>query len=175
MLSTFASGTAIAAPQKAAANQQAKPGTAIAKGFFKPDAHTVVKRNVPKQMPKQSLAGLKSSPDNQISGPVEVCGTDTLDKTSGQGKGTLVMTVEKSVKTALNGEFGLSNDDLSAKLGFSVEDSVTVKDEHRYDVPAGKTGFIVAHPTYDQYTVTTFGKAGFVMKPTGVCFQSWSS
>ncbi|MGA5565303.1 hypothetical protein ACPCUV_29610 [Streptomyces platensis] len=174
LLSTIASGTAIAVPQAGDASERSGTASAIADGYFEPGAHTIVKRSIPQQSPAILKVQLKSGDDVHISEPKEVCGTKVLEKTSGQGKTTLVMTVEKSVKVSANGEFGISKDELGVKLGFSLDKSITVKDETRYEVPAGKTGFVEAYPTFDQYTVTDDdGRTGFVMKPTGVCFNQW--
>ncbi|MGW2627789.1 hypothetical protein ACWC2K_00405 [Streptomyces chattanoogensis] len=142
LLSVAASGTAVAAPRHGTGNKGVEANTSIPDGFFKPGAHTIVKRNTAKQLPATSSARLKADDDVEISEPKELCGTTKLEKTSGQGKTTLVMTVEKSVKVGMDGEFGISAEELSAKLGFSVEASVTVQDQTRYEVPNGKMGTV---------------------------------
>ncbi|MFG2890276.1 hypothetical protein [Streptomyces sp. NPDC048248] len=181
LLSVAASGTAVAAPQGRTASERVGTNAAIADGYFKPGANTVVKRNIPQQIPANSSARLKAAGGNKVtySRPKEVCGTELLEKTSGKGKATLVMSVETSMKAEASGEFGVSKGAIAAKLGFSTDDTFTLKQETRYEVPKGKMGFIEAYPTFDQYTINTYvngalKKTGWWMKPTGVCFNQWT-
>lgn len=181
MLSVAVSGTAIAAPQERTAGEHVGNNSAIADGFFKPGAHTVVKRSIPQQIPANSPAKLKDAGGIKVtySRPAEVCGTELLEKTSGKGKTILVMSVETSVKATSSGEFGVSKGSIAAKLGFSTDDTFALKQETRYEVPKGNLGFIEAYPTFDQYTINAYvngelKKTGWWLKPTGVCFNQWT-
>jgi|GEM_PF-6634558 len=150
----------------------------LPKGFFAPGPNTVVKRNTEVQAPPaESDVSVKAKGDRVKAGaPSESCGLTKLEKTSGAGKTTLVLTVEKSVETELSTDVKVEAKFVSAGVGFSVTRKYSVTDQTRYEVPKGKFGTIEAYPLYDVYPITIYksGKkagGGAVMKPVGVCFN----
>jgi hypothetical protein len=160
---------------------EAPPGPVVLpKGFFAPGPHTVVKRNTEVQPPPaDSDVSVKAGGTKVKAGsPSESCGLTKLEKTSGAGKTTLVLTVEKSVETEMSADVKVDAEVVSAGVGFSVTRKYTVADQTRYEVPKGKFGYIEAYPLYDVYPITIYksGKkagGGAVMKAVGVCFNQW--
>ncbi|MFI7408617.1 hypothetical protein ACIBU0_08125 [Streptomyces sp. NPDC049627] len=172
-------GTASAA--QAATTETTTASASIPDGFFKPGANTVVKRTasaVP--APTSSAASARAGYSlKNINGPNEVCGTTKLQKTSGAGKTTLVLTVSKSVSAELSSEVAVDAEVVSAKLGFKVTGTTTVEDQTRYEVPKGKFGYIEAYPLYDMYNFNVYygghnKGASWAMRPVGVCFNQWT-
>ncbi|RPF35146.1 hypothetical protein [Streptomyces sp. TLI_185] len=174
-------GTASAA--QASTPKASTASTSIPDGFFRPGSNTVVKRTasaapIPAAPGVSTLASSGYSIKN-VDGPNEVCGTTKLQKTSGAGKTTLVMTVSKSVSAELSSEVSVDAEVVSGKLGFKVTGTTTVEDQTRYEVPKGKYGYIEAYPLYDMYTFNVYyeGKnkgASWAMRPVGVCFNQWT-
>ncbi|MFI6009729.1 hypothetical protein ACIBAG_13050 [Streptomyces sp. NPDC051243] len=172
-------GTASAA--QASTQETATASTSVPDGFFKPGTNTVVKRTAPAApAPASSGASTRASYSlKNINGPNEVCGTTKLQKTSGAGKTTLVMTVSKSVSAELSSEVAVDAEVVSGKLGFKVTGTTTVEDQTRYEVPRGKFGYIEAYPLYDMYTFNVYygGQnkgSSWAMRPVGVCFNQWT-
>ncbi|WP_147264654.1 hypothetical protein [Streptomyces sp. NBRC 110611] len=110
----------------------------------------------------------------------EVCGTTVLSKTSGQGKTTLVLTVEKGVSASWDKSLSIDAKYVNAGMGFNVTKSYTVKNETRFEVPAGKRGYVEAYPLYNRYSARVSDALGIFMgnitalKPVGVCFNQWA-
>lgn len=169
------------------------PGAVSADGeFFTPGPNTIVKRNAGEATPgKLSMETRAVNPGP--AGTTEAywvqnahrigqsCGTGLLSQTSGYGKTTLVLTVEKSVAATVTKEIGVDYKAISAGMGWSVTNSYTVKNETRYEVPAGKWGSVQAFPLYDVYLGDVYrmfgsdtGKDVYAYKPVGVCFNSWN-
>ncbi|WP_405744237.1 hypothetical protein OG422_20710 [Streptomyces sp. NBC_01525] len=165
--------------------------------FFKPGANILVKRNSGSAAPSMTVAANDaiSSDTHQPHATLmakyaikfknkkyrgEVCGTRVVQKTSGRGKTTLVMTVEKSVSAQVNAEFGFSAKGLSATVGFNTQKSYTVSNQTRYEVPKGKMGFVEAYPLYDMYEAQGYDMTeqyvgiAVALKPIGVCFNQWT-
>ncbi|MCX5529682.1 hypothetical protein OG785_03775 [Streptomyces sp. NBC_00006] len=152
-------------------------------GYVRPPSGMVVKRTVPAVPAVPVRTGAPASADGgalrNIDGPNEVCGTSKLQKTSGMGKTTLVMTVSKAVSAELSSEAKVDAEVVSASLGFKVTETTTVEDQTRFEVPAEKFGVIEVYPLYDQYTFNVYdgGRnrgSGWAMKPTGVCFHQYT-
>ncbi|MGP3691296.1 hypothetical protein ACTVZO_42685 [Streptomyces sp. IBSNAI002] len=111
------------------------------------------------------------------------CGTNLIQQTSGQGKTTLVLSVEKSVAATVTKEVNVDLKYVSAGMGWSVTSSYSVKNESRYEVPAGKWGTVQAFPLYDVFEGEAWagvggdlptGKRVWAYKPVGVCFNQWA-
>ncbi|MFE2529324.1 hypothetical protein ACFXEL_34430 [Streptomyces sp. NPDC059382] len=170
------------------------PGAVSADGkFFTPGSNTIVKRNAgeatPGKLSTESLATVNPGPAGTAESywlknarrTGQSCGTGLLAQTSGNGKTTLVLTVEKSVAATVTKEIGVDYKAISAGMGWSVTNSYTVKNETRYEVPAGKWGSVQAFPLYDVYRADVYrlfgsdtGKDVYAYKPVGVCFNSWN-
>ncbi|ATB30676.1 hypothetical protein [Melittangium boletus] len=172
-------GGALAAERAA----ETPPGPVVLpKGFFVPGPNTVVKRSSEVQAPPaESEVSVKARRGTRVKAgaPSESCGLTKLETTSGAGKTTLVMTVEKSVETEVSADVKVEAKFVSAGVGFSVTRKYGVSDQTRYEVPKGKFGTIEAYPLYDVYPITIYksGKkagGGAVMKPSGVCFNQWT-
>ncbi|MER5757697.1 hypothetical protein [Streptomyces sp. NPDC002082] len=161
--------------------------------FFTPGPNTVVKRNAGEDTPgtlsAEALATVNPGPAGtaasyQLKNARRIgqsCGTDLLSQTSGFGKTTLVLTVEKAVAATYTKEIGIEVKAISAGMGWSVTNTYTVKNETRYEVPAGKWGSVQAYPLYDLYQGDVYnlfgpdtGKDAYGYKPVGVCFNSWN-
>ncbi|MFF1561886.1 hypothetical protein [Streptomyces sp. NPDC058279] len=106
-----------------------------------------------------------------------------IQQTSGQGKTTLVLSVERSVAATVTKEINVDLKYVSAGVGWSVTNSYAVKNETRYEVPAGKCGTVQAFPLYDVYQADAYtgstgnyptGKKVWAYKPVGVCFNQWA-
>ncbi|MEU2049297.1 hypothetical protein ABZ757_28050 [Streptomyces albidoflavus] len=176
-------GAGIASAAPGSVPSDAKPSGYVPDGFFKPAESTVVMRSggetpLPEQPGEIGPAASEYALKN-VSGPGEVCGTTKLQKTSGAGKTTLVMTVSKSVSAELSAEVSVDAKFVSGKLGFKVTSTYGVEDQTRYEVPKGKYGYIEAYPLYDMWTFNVYkdGKnkgASWAMKPVGVCFNQWT-
>ncbi|MGW5852491.1 hypothetical protein ACWFQ8_31965 [Streptomyces sp. NPDC055254] len=164
--------------------------------FFTPGPNTVLKQAEVPAPNGQSSAGITSPVAPAPEGAEayyriknghwinQVCGTDVIQQTSGQGKTTLVMSVEKSVAATVTKEINVDLKYISAGLGWSVTSTYTVKNESRYEVPAGKWGAIQAFPLYDVYEGEAWagvggdlptGKRVWAHKPIGVCFNQWTA
>ncbi|MCL8013801.1 hypothetical protein [Streptomyces sp. AS02] len=176
-------GAGTASAVQASTPDTANASTAVPDGFFKPGSNTVVKRTAPAtSAPAPSDASTSARAGmtlKNINGPNEVCGTTKLQKTSGAGKTTLVMTVSKSVSAELSSEVSVDAQVVSGKLGFKVTGTFGVEDQTRYEVPKGKFGYIEAYPLYDMYTFNVYSGSknlgsSWAMKPVGVCFNQWS-
>jgi hypothetical protein len=155
-------------------DQLFEPGAKIPDNVFKPGAELTIKRNVDDE---RSLAPTSVGASGRIDAG-EACGTEVISKTSGHGKTTLVLSVNKERAVKLSGEVGLSKGMISASVGFDVTDTYRVTNETRYEVPAHKFGTVEAYPLYHHYRVKIFGPRGSqaveVYKPIGVCFNQWS-
>jgi hypothetical protein len=180
ILSMAGAGTASAV--QASTPEASTASASIPDGFFKPTANTTVKRTTTATStpatPRVDPPGSEYKVTD-VDGPNDVCGTTRLERTSGAGKTTLVMTVSKSVSAQLSGEVAGAAKAVTAKLGFSVTGTTTIEDQTRYEVPKGKFGHIEAYPLYDMYTfnVSLLGgkkRAAWAMKPAGVCFNQWT-
>lgn len=170
------------------------PGAVSADGkFFTPGPNTVVKRNAgevtPGTLSAEALATVNPGPAGttaayQLKNARRIgqsCGTDLLQQASGYGKTTLVLSVEKAVAATYTREIGIEVKAISAGMGWSVTNTYTVKNETRYEVPAGKWGSVQAYPQYDLYIGDVYnlfgpdtGKDAYGYKPVGVCFNSWN-
>ncbi|WP_411105152.1 hypothetical protein [Streptomyces sp. cmx-4-9] len=204
-IATVVTGTALAAALTATmtsgvsyANSETlqglSPGAVSADGkFFTPGPNTVVKRNAGEAAPGilsgEALATVNPGPAGTAAAYQlknarwigQQCGTDLLSQTSGAGKTTLVLTVEKAVAATYTKEIGIEVKAISAGMGWSVTNTYTVKNENRYEVPAGKWGVVQAFPLYDLYQGDVYnlwgpdtGKDAYASKPVGVCFNSWN-
>ncbi|MFD4416035.1 hypothetical protein ACFVXA_29430 [Streptomyces sp. NPDC058246] len=155
-------------------------------GLFTPTAHTIVKRGG--VTPVATSAGKLMQPQFdwvKASGRTyqgENCGTNVIQKTSGQGKTVLTMSVQKSVATKWSATATISASAVTAGMGFDVTRTYTVTNQTAFDVPRGKFGQIEAYPLYDVYGFNevraTDGHkigTGRVLKPVGVCFNQWTS
>ncbi|MGW0754722.1 hypothetical protein, partial [Streptomyces sp. NPDC002587] len=126
--------------------------------FFAPGPNTVVKRNAG---PAENGLPLAEKPSPIAPAPAgttdyyeiknghwisQSCGTDLLQQTSGQGKTTLVLSVEKSVAATVSKEVNVDLKYISAGLGWSVTSTYGVKNETRFEVPDGKWGTVQAFP-----------------------------
>ncbi|GGW56252.1 hypothetical protein GCM10010503_36720 [Streptomyces lucensis JCM 4490] len=100
----------------------------------------------------------------------ESCGTEVIQKTSGQGKTTLVLSVSKERSVKLSGQGGFSKGLISSAVGFDVTKTYKVTNETRYEVPSRKFGTVEAYTLFHHYKV--FGSID-VYKPSGVCFNQW--
>ncbi|GAA3084526.1 hypothetical protein ACFQ0X_00785 [Streptomyces rectiviolaceus] len=150
-------------------------------GYFTPGPDTIVKRNAaPQPAPADSGISTRGTTYKVTAGASsESCGTTKIQKTSGAGKTTLVLTVEESVETEVSTEIKVDAEVVSAGVGFSTTRKYGVSDQTRYEVPKGKHGTIEAYPLYDNYPIKIYkdGKkagSGTVLKPVGVCFNQWS-
>ncbi|MEE1751056.1 hypothetical protein [Streptomyces sp. SP18CS02] len=150
--------------------------------FFTPGPETVVKLNADYAGP--TLPGIKAAFRDTLVPTVknvkyqgQQCGTTLIQQTSGRGKTTLVMTVEKSVAATTKKEASIDLKFISAGMGWDVTKTYTVKNETRYEVPAGKFGTVQAYPLFEQYQGTAFDRFGtplgnvYAYKPVGVCFN----
>ncbi|WPO76231.1 hypothetical protein [Streptomyces sp. KN37] len=190
LLTAGAAGSAFAS-DVASGNGEVDAQPESQEAFVEPGANTIVKRNAPAgEIFAESQTDLSSDSaaerafgEYYVKGKQylgEVCGLKKLQKTSGRGKTTLVMTVSKSVSSEVSGESGVSLSAISHALGWKVTKSYTVENQTRFEVPKNKYGYIEAYPLYDKYS---FGKykhgvrkgTGFAMKPVGVCFNQWTS
>lgn len=162
--------------------------------FFTPGSDTVVKRNAgeaaPGKLSAETLSPVNPGPASTTDAYMirnahrigQSCGTELISQTSGFGKTTLVLTVEKSVAATVSKEVNVDLKYISAGMGWSVTNTYTVKNETRYEVPAGKWGSVQAYPLYDQYQGDAYsadgrwdtGKKVWAYKPVGVCFNSWN-
>ncbi|MFB7176866.1 hypothetical protein ACFCYI_04055 [Streptomyces sp. NPDC056257] len=163
--------------------------------FFTPGPNTVVKRT---EAPAENsqLSVETTSPVAPAPAGAEAfyhiknghwiaqsCGTDIIQQTSGQGKATLVLSVDKSVAATVTKEVNVDLKYVSMGLGWSVTSTYGVKNESRYEVPEGKWGAIQAFPLYDIYEGEAWSGAGgdlptgkrvWAYKPVGVCFNQWT-
>lgn len=166
-------------PQKAIGQKVSSSATS---GFASPDEFSTVKRGSEKVLPPGDLEdSLTSNAARKVKAgaPSELCGTSKIQKTSGQGKTTLVLSVEESVETELSTEVKVEIKVVSAAVGFSVTKKRTITDQTRFEVPKGKMGYVEAYPLYDAYPLHIYeGKkkvgSGSVMRPVGVCFNEWA-
>ncbi|MFJ5551841.1 hypothetical protein [Streptomyces sp. NPDC093225] len=113
-----------------------------------------------------------------------VCGTKLLQQTSGRGKTTLVMSFDKAVAATTKRETAIDLNWVSAGVGWDVTKSYNVKNETRYEVPAGKFGVIQAYPFYRMQVGDVWqgfsggsgrptGYQAYAYKPVGVCFNQY--
>ena len=146
-----------------------EPGVKIPGNISKPGAKLTIKRNA-------EYARSLSTAHTQPQGRVDLgdsCGTDVIDKTTGSGKTTLVLSVNKERSVQLTGEGGLSKGMISAAVGFSVTNTYKVTNETRYEVPRGKYGHVEAYTLFRHYLVQVMFNKVHVFKPIGVCFNQW--
>ncbi|MGW1809596.1 hypothetical protein [Streptomyces sp. NPDC002078] len=181
-LGVIGAGTAQAAP---VADHHAAPAATSDPGLFTPTAHTIVKRGGVTALTPTAGKLMQPRADwVKATGRVyqgEQCGTNVIQKTSGAGKTTLTMSVQKSVATKWSATASISAGAVSAGMGFDVTRTYTVTDQTAFDVPKGKFGTIEAYPLYDLYgfyeSSIVDGKkigTGKVLKPVGVCFNQWN-
>ncbi|MEV6777621.1 hypothetical protein [Streptomyces syringium] len=183
-MGAMGAGTAAAAPSSPTAEKAYAFSGNVPKGFFKPTSRTIVKRNagVPEAgktaRSPQSPDGFKDLRNVRENG--ELCGTSVIQKTSGAGKTTLVLSVDKSVAVQWSATASITASAVSAGVGFNVTKTYAVKNETRFEVPSGKHGTIEAYPLYDSYVGDVYEggwlKTGTatVLKPIGVCFNQWT-
>ncbi|MDC0773145.1 hypothetical protein [Streptomyces sp. HD] len=176
-------GAGTAAAAQVSTQETTSVSTSVPDGFVKPGPNTIVKRTTsaasapaPSDASASTRAGITLK---NINGPSEVCGTTKLQKTSGAGKTTLVMTVSKSVSAEMSTEVSVDAQVVSGKLGFKVTGTFGVEDQTRYEVPKGKFGYIEAYPLYDMYNFNVYSGSknlgsSWAMKPVGVCFNQWA-
>ncbi|MFF3920017.1 hypothetical protein ACFYZB_42705 [Streptomyces sp. NPDC001852] len=150
-----------------------EPGAKLPGDLFKPGAKLIIKRNADYA---RSLSTMPAQPQGRVD-LGEGCGTDVMGATDGPGPTTLVLSVSKERSVQLSGDAGISKSDISVSVGFSVTNTYKVANETRYEVPKGKHGNIRAYPLYEHYQVTIpwhrFTRTVDVLKPIGVCFNSW--
>ncbi|MFD3550620.1 hypothetical protein ACFWWA_00735 [Streptomyces goshikiensis] len=163
--------------------------------FFTPGPNTVVKRNASEPGGAVLLADNASPIAPAPAGTTDYyaiknahqisqsCGTNLLQATSGRGKTTLVLSVEKSVAATVTKEVKVDLKYISAGMGWSVTNTYSVKNETRFEVPEGKWGNVQAFPLYDVYQGDAYqgvggdlptGKKVWAYKPVGVCFNQWA-
>ncbi|MEU7046697.1 hypothetical protein AB0A77_37435 [Streptomyces varsoviensis] len=176
-MSVVSLGGISAAPALAQSSEGAARGSS-AKDFFEPGAKipdSVLKSGAKLTVKRNSSPGAATP---RLAGSVtdlgESCGTDVLQKTSGAGKTTLVLTVSQEVAVQKSGKGGIDWKAVSAEVGFSVTKTYKVENQTRYEVPQGKNGTIEAYPLSHHYQVNAFGGVQ-VYKPVGVCFNQWTS
>ncbi|MEU5069192.1 hypothetical protein AB0G95_34705 [Streptomyces virginiae] len=164
--------------------------------FFTPGPNTVVKRNAgpadASTMSAESLSPVTPGPAGTTDfytiknahWIAQSCGTELIQQTSGQGKTTLVLSVDKSIAATVTKEINVDLKYISAGMGWSVTSSYGVKNETRYEVPEGKWGTVQAFPLYDVFEGDAHagvggglptGKRVWAYKPVGVCFNQWTS
>ncbi|MCJ1677857.1 hypothetical protein MTF65_10980 [Streptomyces sp. APSN-46.1] len=162
--------------------------------FFTPGPNTVVKRNAGATETRSELAQNVAPVSPAPAGTTDYyaiknahwisqsCGTNVIQQTSGQGKTTLVLSVEKSVAATVTKEVNVDLKYISAGMGWSVTNTYSVKNETRYEVPSGKFGTVQAFPLYDVFVGDAWSGAGgrfptgkkvYAYKPVGVCFNQW--
>ncbi|MER6738117.1 hypothetical protein [Streptomyces puniciscabiei] len=150
-----------------------QPGAKMPGNLSKPGAELVVKRNTDYV---RSLSGLAARPQGRTD-LGESCGTEVISKTAGNGKTTLVLSVNKERAVQLSGDVGISKGLISVSAGFSVTNTYKVANETRYEVPSGKHGNVEAYTLYEHYLVTVpwhgFTRKVDALKPIGVCFNQW--
>ncbi|MFF4396958.1 hypothetical protein [Streptomyces sp. NPDC001480] len=149
-----------------------EPGAKIPVNVSKPGARLILKRNADSARPLSAVSA------QSVSDLGEMCNTEVISKTAGQGKTTLVLSVNKERSVQLSGEAGLSKGLISAAVGFSVTNTYRVTDETRYEVPRGKHGNIEAYTLLEHYRlkITDIHRIPHVVevyKPIGVCFNEW--
>ncbi|MBT2406333.1 hypothetical protein J7I97_03490 [Streptomyces sp. ISL-87] len=163
--------------------------------FFTPGPNTVVKRNSSGSegvlLSAESASPIAPAPAGTTDYFViknahrisQSCGTDLLQATSGRGKTTLVLSVEKSVAATVTKEVKVDLKYVSAGMGWSVTNTYSIKNETRFEVPEGKWGSVQAFPLYDVYEGNAYqgvggnlptGKKVWAYKPVGVCFNQWA-
>ncbi|OEJ22614.1 hypothetical protein BGK67_32585 [Streptomyces subrutilus] len=163
--------------------------------FFAPGPNTVVKRteapagNSP--LSAESASPVAPAPAGTAAyyniknahWIAQSCGTNMIQQTSGQGKTTLVLSVEKSVAATVTKEVNVDLKYVSAGMGWSVTSTYGVKNESRFEVPDGKWGTVQAFPLFDVYEGEAWagvggdlptGKRVWAYKPVGVCFNQWA-
>ncbi|MFJ8078975.1 hypothetical protein ACIQ7Q_34850 [Streptomyces sp. NPDC096176] len=160
--------------------------------FFKPGPNTIVKVTAGAVGDERSAESDSVSPapadatafrflkNKKYLG--QSCGTDVIQQTSGHGRTTLVLTVDKKVDATVKREIGIDLGKISAGMGWDVTKSYGVSNQSRYEVPRGKFGTIQAYPLFDQYVGDVWegvsgafptGKRAYAYKPVGVCFNQW--
>lgn len=190
-ISVLGAGVSVASPVPPSGGRGESAAT-VPDGVFKPGPNTVVKLNADYSGPAAS-GGSKSPAAVQGVRPADtlvptvkkirylgqVCGTTRISQTSGAGKTTLVLTVEKSVEVLNKKEAAVDLKYVSAGMGWDVTKKYGVKDETRYEVPRGRFGNVIAYPVYDQYLGQAYERFGnrigqvYSYKPVGVCFNQY--
>jgi hypothetical protein len=162
--------------------------------FFKPGPTTIVKvtagQTDSKGKKNERVLGVSPAPAEATAFRFiknarrvgQSCGTNVIQQTSGQGKTTLVLTVDKKVDSTVKKEISVGLGSISAGVGWDVTKSYGVSNQTRYEVPRGKFGTVQAFPLYEQYIGEVWegvsgafptGKRVFAYKPVGVCFNQW--
>ncbi|MFJ3310061.1 hypothetical protein ACIPSA_45090 [Streptomyces sp. NPDC086549] len=184
-LAFFGAGTAQAAPVDDSGSTVA---AADEFGLFTPTEHTVVMRGgvTAETSGADDADGMVQPMADwaKVTGATyrgEQCGTNVIQKTSGHGKTTLTMSVQKSVATKWSATASISAGAVSAGMGWDVTKTYTVTDQTAFSVPSGKFGTIEAYPLYDVYSFNETSKVdggklgtGRALKPVGVCFNQWN-
>ncbi|MFD0723211.1 hypothetical protein [Streptomyces globosus] len=163
--------------------------------FFTPGPNTIVKRTAGLTASAPQLAETASPISPAPTGTEayyklknvryqgQTCGTNVIQQTSGQGKTTLVLSVEEGVAATVHKEIGIDLKYVSAGMGWDVTRSYTVRNETRFEVPDGKWGTIQAFPLFETYEGEAWSGAGgefptgkrvWAYKPVGVCFNQWA-
>ncbi|MGO4635024.1 hypothetical protein AB4225_29465 [Streptomyces sp. 2RAF24] len=150
-------------------------------GFFKPGPDTIVKMNVGEvSTPTPAPAGTRGVTSvRNIKNLGQSCGTNVIQQTSGQGKTTLVLSVDKSVAATTKREVGVDLKYVSLGMGWDVTATYSVSNQTRFEVPAGRFGTVQAYPLYNMYQGTVYDTLQvpkgyvFAYKPIGVCFNQF--
>lgn len=117
------------------------------------------------------------SQDVSVVNPVsngEICGLRQIEYTSANGPATLALEVSKGVATEVSTSVGVDAQVISAGVGFSVTESVTVTDKIEIEVAEGEFGEIYAFPMFESISFEIVGDEqgiGHVLRPVGVCFS----
>jgi hypothetical protein len=104
----------------------------------------------------------------------EVCGLKQIDYTSTNGPAKLALEVSKGVATEVSTSVSVDVQVVSAGVGFSVTESVTVTDKIEIEVAEGQFGEIYAFPMFETISFEIVGGergTGHVLRPVGVCFS----
>ncbi|WNI22258.1 hypothetical protein [Streptomyces sp. ITFR-16] len=180
-----------------AVDEEAQLSKGVQQETFEPGPNTLVKFNQDYSGPVDSAEESESGPASPISprsGPRppvvknvkhmgQVCSTKLIQQTSGHGKTTLVLTVDKSVSATTKAEMSVSKGVISAGVGWDTTKSYTISNQTRYEVPKGKFGTVEAYALMDLYDGQIYldggslktGKHVLASKPVGVCFNQYLS
>lgn len=152
-------------------NEFFEPGSKVPESIFKSGAKLTIKRNA--NYVRSLNSPVRAQPHSRVIDAGESCGTTVIDKTTGSGKTTLVLSVSQEQAVKYSGEGGISKGMLSIAVGFDVTKSYKVTNETRFEVPKHKFGTVEAYTLYHHYRVQ-LGWWIDVFKPVGVCFNQWA-
>lgn len=85
------------------------------------------------------------------------------------------MSINQSVGVSFTASTGISTSLVEAKLGFSINNSYSITDSQKIDVPKGMRGKITAYTLYEQWRMDIYKNGEyegeeFIHKPIGVSF-----